>query len=172
MKCPLLIYVLAAALGASAGSCALTSCEDGVDDSTLGIAEADSLVQAVEIADLPTLLPGSEWRVAHSWQRSGNTWLEEWNSETYCRFEADSVHCEIVEIVFSLDAYGKTVRTQERTNCGTYSYSINGGVVYIASEVFAVSPSSETDSTTLALSFESENWKFVLKKNLQANKKQ
>jgi hypothetical protein len=111
----------------------------------------------------PRSCPGSEWRVAHSWQRSGNTWLEEWNTETYCRFEADSVHCETLEIVLSLDAHGKTVRTHERTNCGTYSYSINGGVVSIASEVFAVSPSNETDSTTLALTFESESWMFVLR---------
>ena len=70
------MWVVAVAFGASVGGCALTSCEDKVDESALGAAEADSLEQASEIADLPTLLPGSEWRVAHSWQRSGNTWLK------------------------------------------------------------------------------------------------
>ena len=163
MKCTLLIYYIAAALGASAGVCALASCGDGVDESALGGAEADSLVRASEIADLPTLLPGSEWRLAHSWQRSGNTWLEEWNTETYCRFDADSVHCEIMEIVLSLDAYGKTVRTCERTDCGTYPYSVSGATITIGSEAFCISPNEETDNTTLALTFESESWMFVLR---------
>lgn len=157
------MWAVAVALGASVCACLLASCEDGVDESALGAAEADSLVQAGEIADLPTLLPGSEWRVAHSWQRSGNTWLEEWNTETFCRFSADSVHCETMEIVLSLDAHCKTVRTHERTDCGTYPYSVSGATITIGSEAFRISPNEETDSTTLALTLESENWMFVLR---------
>ena len=157
------MWVVAVAFGASMCAGLLISCEDGVDESALGIAEADSLVQAREIADLPTLLPGSEWRMAHSWQRSGNTWLEEWNTETYCHFDIDSMHCETMEIVLSLDAYGKTVRTCERTDCGTYPYSVSGATITIGSEAFRISPNEETDNTTLALSFESESWMFVLK---------
>ena len=160
----LLMWMVVVAFGASVGGCALTSCEDGVDESALGAAEADSLEQASEIADLPTLLPGSEWRMAHSWQRSGNTWLEEWNTETYCRFDADSMRCETMEIVLSLDAYGNTVRTCERTDCGTYPYSVSGATITIGSEAFRISPNEETDNTTLALTFESESWKVVLKK--------
>ena len=60
----LLLWVVAVVFCASVGGCALASCEDGVDDSALGAAEADSLEQAGEIADLPTFLPRQ--RVARS----------------------------------------------------------------------------------------------------------
>ena len=135
----------------------LSSCTEQAED----LDERESNLAYKNLSENPTawnvVLKANRWNLANAYKRSGKALIDEWHSDTYCRFEADSVRFEKGE----MHLLGTTC-VYQYANCGTYAYNISGDSLTIADEKFNMYL-SEGRNETMTITIGNESYTLVLK---------
>lgn len=151
-RLPSFSQAMTVALFVFLSTCALSSCSgDNAEEN------------APSAPDYQALLTAHEWKVASASQSLGGLFFDVKETDTYCRFSADSVWFSEGAITYEFDDDGNLTQGKYQvTPVARLPYDIKDGKIQIDTQKFTITDNKQ--GTDLSLAIANEHWKFVLKK--------